>query len=272
MNSKRFINLFREITPAVLLEALMVVLVAILLVWLVQKLLPWLANRLHSKQRLLVLALVPTLRILLIILAIVWLVPLFIELTAKNTFAILSVVGLAIGFALKDYVSSLVAGIVAAYEVPYRPGDWIEIEGQYGEVRRIGTRVVEIITPNDSVIFVPHLKLWTGLIHNANNGGASLMCVVSFYLAPDHDAMAVTQRLEDVALSSPYLKLTKPVTVLVEEQPWGTHYRVKAYPMDPRQQFKFMSDLTVRGKESLRKMPVSFARIPPEQAMDLKMS
>ncbi|MFD1009585.1 MULTISPECIES: mechanosensitive ion channel family protein [Oceanisphaera] len=269
MEPKRFINLFRDITTGIVLEAIAVVLIAILLVWLSQKLLPWVANRLHSSRRLFVLALIPTIRIVVIISAIIWIVPLFIELTVQNTVAILSVTGLAIGFALKDYVSSLIAGIVAAYEMPYRPGDWIEVEGQYGEVRRIGMRVVEIVTPNDTVIFIPHLKLWTGLIHNANNGGASLMCVVSFYLTPDHDASAVRRVLEDVALSSPYLKLSRPVVVLLEEQPWGTHYRIKAYPMDPRQQFHFMSDLTARGKDSLRKMPVSFARIPPEQSMDL---
>ncbi|ART79218.1 mechanosensitive ion channel family protein [Oceanisphaera avium] len=269
MDAKRFLKLFRDISSEDVIEASIVVVGALLIIWLIQKTLPWVASRLHSHRRLWVLALVPTLRLVVIVATISWLVPLFFELTVQNTIAILSVTGLAIGFALKDYVSSIIAGIVAAYEVPYRPGDWIEVEGQYGEVKRIGMRVVEIVTPNDTVIFIPHLKLWDGLIHNANNGGASLMCVVSFYLAPDHDASVVCEALEEVALSSAYLKLTKPVVVLAQEQPWGTHYRIKAYPLDPRQQFQFMSDLTVRGKDSLRKLPVSFARIPPEQAMDL---
>ncbi|MFP2767993.1 mechanosensitive ion channel family protein [Oceanisphaera sp. KMM 10153] len=269
MNTERVVKLFRDITTQTLMEALAVILVAILLVWLSQKLLPWLAERVHSSRRLFVLALIPTIRILVLVAALLWIVPLFIEPTVQNTLAILGAAGLAIGFALKDYVSSLLAGAVAAYELPYRPGDWIEVEGIYGEVRHVGMRVVEVVTPSDTVVFIPHQKLWTGLIHNANNGGVSLMCVVSFYLAPDHDAHEVRRVLQDVTLSSPYLKLSRPVLVLLEEQPWGTHYRIKAYPMDPRQQFQFMSDLTARGKDSLRKMPVSFARIPPEQAMDL---
>ena len=268
METEQVVRLFRDITTQTLIEALVVIVVAMTLVWLSQRLLPWLAERLHSSRRLFVLALIPTIRILVIVVAVIWIVPLFIEPTIQNTVAILSVTGLAIGFALKDYVSSLMAGIVAAYEMPYRPGDWIEVEGNYGEVRRIGMRAVEVVTPDDTVIFIPHQKLWTGLVHNANNGGASLMCVVSFYLAPDHDPHEVRRVLEDVALSSPYLKLRRPVVVLLEEQPWGTHYRIKAYPMDPRQQFQFMSDLTARGKDCLRKMPVSFARIAPEQAMD----
>ena len=266
MDTEQVVGLFRNITTQTLTEALAVVGMAILLVWLSQRLLSWLASRLHSNRRLLVLALIPTIRVLVIVAALIWIVPLFIEPTVQNTVAILSVTGLAIGFALKDYVSSLIAGIVAAYELPYRPGDWIEVEGSYGEVRHVGMRVVEIVTPNDTVVFIPHQKLWTGLIHNANNGGASLMCVVSFYLEPDHDAHEVRRVLQDVALTSPYLKLQRPVLVLLEEQPWGTHYRIKAYPMDPRQQFQFMSDLTARGKECLRRMPVHFARLPTDHA------
>jgi small conductance mechanosensitive channel len=266
MDTEQVVKLFRDITTQTLIEALAVILVAILLVWLSQKLLPWLADRLHSSRRLFVLALIPTIRILVLVAALLWIVPLFIELTVQNTLAILGAAGLAIGFALKDYVSSLLAGVVAAYELPYRPGDWIEVEGIYGEVRHVGMRVVEIVTPSDTVVFIPHQKLWTGLIHNANNGGVSLMCVVSFYLAPDHDAHEVRRVLQDVALSSPYLKLSQPVLVVLEEQPWGTHYRIKAYPMDPRQQFQFMSDLTARGKASLRKMQVRFARLPADYA------
>ncbi|OIN04537.1 mechanosensitive ion channel family protein [Oceanisphaera psychrotolerans] len=268
MDTEQVVRLFREVTTRTLMEALAVVLVAILLVWLSQKLLPWLADRLHSRQRLLVLALVPTIRILVIVAALLWIVPLFVELTVQNTLAIMGAAGLAIGFALKDYVSSLLAGVVAAYELPYRPGDWIEVDGCYGEVRHVGMRAIEIVTPDDTVVFIPHQKLWAGLIHNANNGGASLMCVVSFYLDPDHDAHEVRRVLQDVALSSPYLKLNLPVVVVLEEQPWGTHYRIKAYPMDPRQQFQFMSDLTARGKGALRRMQVRFARMSPEQAMD----
>ncbi|MGO2089389.1 MAG: mechanosensitive ion channel family protein [Oceanisphaera sp.] len=269
MDPKRFIGLFRELTTDIILEAIWVVVIAVLLIWLTQRILPWLASQLHSQRRLFVLALIPTFRILVIAGAILWIIPLFIELTVQNTIAILSVTGLVIGFALKDYVSSLLAGVVSAYEMPYRPGDWVEVEGHYGEVRHIGIRVVEIVTPQDTVIFIPHQKIWTGLIHNANNGGASLMCVVNFYLTPDHNANEVRRVLEDVALSSPYLKLSQPVVVLLEEQPWGTHYRIKAYPMDPRQQFLFMSDLTARGKDSLRNMPVNFARVSTEQSMDV---
>ncbi|CAB0151511.1 Small-conductance mechanosensitive channel [Pseudidiomarina piscicola] len=267
MDTEKILGLFREITSGVLIEIALVFAVATAIVLASQKVLPWFADHLHGKQRLFALAMIPTIRVIVFIIGFVWIVPLVIEPTMQNMVAILGAAGLAIGFALKDYVSSLIAGIVAVYELPYRPGDWIEVEGTYGEVKHIGMRAVEIVTPDDTVVFIPHLKLWSNLIHNANNGGPSLMCVVDFYLHPEHDAHRVKHLLEDVALTSPYVQLAKPIVVVAKEEPWGTHYRLKAYPIDPRQQFQFMTDLTARGKNCLRQLPVNFAQLSPEHVV-----
>ncbi|NHI00526.1 MULTISPECIES: mechanosensitive ion channel family protein [Oceanimonas] len=261
MDAEQLTNLFRRITPALVIELVVVLLAAMVLAWMVQTLLPWLASRLHGRRRHWVLALIPTLRIVVVAVAVGWVVSLIIEPSLRNMVAILGAVGLALGFALKDYVSSLFAGVVAAYERPYRPGDWIEVDGCYGEVRHIGLRALEMVTPDDTVVVVPHLKLWTELIRNANNGEASLMCVASFYLAPAHDAHRVRRVLHDVALSSPFVQLNRPVVVVMEDAPWGSRYRVKAYPLDPRQQFQFVTDLTARGKAALQAIPVEFARV-----------
>jgi hypothetical protein len=50
------------------------------------------------------------------------------------------------------------------------------------------------------------------------------------------------------------------------EQPWGTHYQLKSYPLDSREQFHFISDLTVRGKEALAKIGVKPAQALPAPA------
>jgi hypothetical protein len=88
------------------------------------------------------------------------------------------------------------------------------------------------------------------------------MCVADFYLHPEHDAARARQLLWDVALTSPYLHHADPVAVIVLEKPWGTHYRLKAYPVDGGQQFRFLTDLTVRGKAALQGMGARFAVAP----------
>jgi small-conductance mechanosensitive channel len=227
-----------------------------------QRTLGWLANKLSGKYRLYMLASVPLLRLLIIVASLVLIIPQVVEPTVANMVALLGAMGLVLGFGLKDYVSSLIAGIVALYEIPYRPGDWIEVNGAYGEVKQIGMRAVEIVTPDDTTVVIPHLKLWDQLIFNANDGGPNLLCVADFYLKPHHSAKQVKQALHDVALTSSFFQIEMPVAVMVSEKPWGTHYRLKAYPIDLRQQFHFITDLTLRGKASLIRLGIELATIP----------
>jgi len=58
------------------------------------------------------------------------------------------------------------------------------------------------------------------------------------------------------------------VSVVVSEKPWGTHYRLKAYPVDSRDQFRFISDLTVRGKALLQELGAKQTLAPPALAAD----
>ena len=157
-----------------------------------------------------------------------------IQTSLQNLIAILGFTAVALGFAFKDYISSLIAGIVAIYERPYRVGDWVTIDGAYGEVQSLSLRSLRLYTPDDTVVSIPHIKIWTTNIFNANDGNRNLLCVTHFYVDPDHDAARARQKLHDVALTSPYLDLNHRIRVIVQEQPWGTHYQLKAYPLDSR--------------------------------------
>jgi hypothetical protein len=50
--------------------------------------------------------------------------------------------------------------------------------------------------------------------------------------------------------------------VIVKEEPWATHYRLKVYPIDGRDEFKFTSDLTMRGKAALARMGIRSVSVP----------
>jgi small conductance mechanosensitive channel len=262
LENRDLAHVFKALDMWALLEVALIIGVTAGLIIASQKVLPWIGNRLHGQYRFYVLASIPLLRLLIIAVAFVLIVPILIEPSVQNMVAVLGAASLAVGFALKDYVSSLIAGVVSVFEMPYRPGDWIEVDGIYGEVKHVGMRTVKIVTADDTMVNIPHLKLWNQPIYNANNGGVSLQCVAHFYLHPDHDAGQVSQLLQDVAMTSPYLQFDKPVAVIAHERPWGTHYRLRAYPVDPRQQFRFLSDLTVRGKRALQGLGIRWSEAP----------
>lgn len=255
-------GIFGNLNEAAIISVILIIASAIALIIFAQKFFSWLAAKMSGRYRLYTLASVPVLRFLIIILAVVMIIPRIIEPTFENLVAVLGALGLALGFAFKDYVSSLIAGVVTLYEIPYRVGDWIEIDGAYGEVKSINMRTVEIVTPGDTVVVIPHIKLWDRLIFNANDGTPNLQCSADFYLHPRHDGSRVRNALTDVALTSPFLKLENPVKVIAKEEPWGTRYRIRAYPIYPKDQFEFVSDLTIRGKAALSKLDVEFPSIP----------
>jgi len=245
-------------------EDALLVLGTLVLAWLAAAVIRWvirqLAEKAPARLRLFILRLLPISRLLIGIIAVVVIVPILIEPKFQNVIALVASAGVALAFAFKDYATCLVAGLITVLENTYQPGDWIEVDGIYGEVKSIGLRAARIVTPDDTEVSIPHLRLWSASIFNASSGNRSLLCVTDFYLHPEHDAFAVRKCLAEIAEGSNYRKHDSPVIVIVLEKPWGTHYRVKAYVKESRDQFLFITDITVRGKEALRSMGARFAQ------------
>lgn len=260
--NETILKVFRDFTKINYLNILLIVAGSWFLIACIERVLPWLAHRVPDRFRFYFLPLVPVLRLTIWIGSIILIAPMMIHLTPQNLFTILGGLALGIGFAFKDYLTSLAAGIVAIYERPYRPGDWVKIDGAYGEVKSLNGRVLQLVTLDDTVVTIPHNKIWDTNIYNANDAKRELLCVADFYLHPKHDAARVRQKLYDVALSSSFVQLNNPICIAIAEKPWGTHYRLKAYPIEGRDQVLFTSDLTVRGKAALLGMGIELAVIP----------
>ena len=239
-----------------------VLFLARLLILVLQRMLREVAETARPDRRLTILRVVPVARLLIRAAAIVAVVPILVEPTVPNILALSAGLGLALAYTLKDYGSSYVAGLVTVLENTYQPGDWIEVDGAYGEVKSIAGRAVHLVTADDTEVIIPHSRFWSTSIFNASSGNRSLLCFANFYLHPDHDASLVRERLSQVAVSSSYRTPESSVTVVAMEKPWGTHYKVKAYVKESREQFLFITDLTIRGKDMLRQMKIRFAQAP----------
>jgi len=239
-----------------------VLLLARLLILAMQWKLRGAAEKARPHRRLTILRMVPMARLAIRAVAMVAVVPLLVEPTVPNILALGAGLGLVLAYTLKDYGSSYVAGLVTVLENAYQPGDWIEVDGAYGEVKSMAGRAVHLVTADDTEVIIPHSRLWSTSIFNSSSGHHSLLCIANFYLHPDHDASSVRERLTEVAASSAYRAPETSVTVIAAEKPWGTHYRVKAYVKESREQFLFITDLTIRGKDILRQMKLRFAQAP----------
>jgi len=236
------------------------------LILLVRSLVRRAAERAPSHRRLAILRAAPVARLVIGLAGLAIIIPLLVEPTFEDIVALLATVGLALAFAIKDYVSCLIAGLVTILENTYQPGDWIEIDGAYGEVKAIGTRAVLIVTPDDTEVSVPHAKLWSSNVANDSSGKPSLLTVTHFYLDADHDGAAVTRLFTEIAEACAYRKSDTPVRIAAAETPFGTHYKLKAYVAESREQFAMVTDLTLRAKERLRAAQIAFAHAPYARA------
>ena len=250
--SEKAVKFIHDLSEINFIEILFVAAATGLVIWAIRRLVPYVADRAPQGLRLFLLGAVPILRLILLTIAILWIIPIIFNVTFENFIVAAGAISVALGFAFKDYFSSLVAGVVAVFEKPYRPGDWVKIGGDYGEVTSVGLRALSIRTPADDTVTIPHDKIWQENVLNSNDGANTLMCVVNFYVHPEHDATKLRRILRDVGLTSPYLRYDQPVIVMLSETPMGTHYKLKAYPFEMRDQFSFISDMTIRGKIAIK--------------------
>lgn len=235
--------------------------------WLTSVIARWMiraiAENVNPNSRLRALRYIPLTRFFIGLGALVIIIPVMIEPTFQKIAALVASTTLVIAFVLKDYASSLMGGIITILENPYQPGDWIEIDGAYGEVTAINLRAVHIVTSEDNEIIIPHYRFWSKKIVNATSGKRSLLCIADFYLHPDHDGHSVLKYLYEVANTSTWRQADSKISVVVKEAPWGTHYKIKSYVKESREQFDFITDLTTRGKEILRANHIRFANAYP---------
>ena len=87
-----------------------------------------------------------------------------IELTSL---AVLSgAVGIGIGFGLQKIISNFISGIILLLDRSIRPGDVIEIEGTYGQVKNLGARYTSVITRDGTEYLIPNENMITEQVIN----------------------------------------------------------------------------------------------------------
>lgn len=78
--------------------------------------------------------------------------------------ASLGLTGFALGFALKDAVSNLIAGVLILLYKPFELGDWISIAGKQGVVESVNFRYICIKSDDGTEVLIPSSKVFTSLL------------------------------------------------------------------------------------------------------------
>lgn len=264
-SSENLDALFKDFTVRSLIQAALTVAIAYGVLVAIQSSTNAISERVPRRFRLLIKQAVPFLKALVLVVAIARLLHLFVNLTGSNLIALTGTIAVALGFAFKDYVSSIIAGIVTLFEGSFRMGDRVRIGDHYGEVVDYGLREVRLRTPTDDIVTIPHNTAWNNPISNANSGNLEAQVVTDFYFAHQANIELVSELLYQAAYSSRYTQLKLPVVVIILEQPWATQLKLKAYPMDARDEFVYQTDLVLRVKQACARHQVPYPQVPFDQ-------
>lgn len=81
------------------------------------------------------------------------------------------IAGIAIGFAAKDTLANLFAGVFILADSPYKIGDYIVLDsGERGKVTHIGIRSTRLLTRGDVEITIPNAVMGNSRISNESGG------------------------------------------------------------------------------------------------------
>ncbi len=78
----------------------------------------------------------------------------------------LGALGIIIGFAIKDVLSNLAAGVFLLINKPFKVGESIEVVRIKGTVKEMGISRCIIITDDKEYVTIPNSKIWGGPIKN----------------------------------------------------------------------------------------------------------
>jgi small-conductance mechanosensitive channel len=116
---------------------------------------------------------------------------------ATGVLASTAVLGIIIGFAGRQVIANLVAGVLMAITQPIRIGDLISIgEEVHGRVTDIALTFTRVDAGDGSLIVVPNEKVTTDVVVNHSAGNSQAPVTVDVWLRPDADLDAAHQALE----------------------------------------------------------------------------
>lgn len=134
-----------------------------------------------------------------------------IALDILNATALLStilgaagIIGLAIGFAVRDTVENFIASVMLSFRQPFRPNDTVEINGDQGKVIRLTSRATILLSFDGNHIRIPNATVFKSRIINFSQN-AERRFMFNIMVARGSDLQMTRDLMERTVQSLPFV-------------------------------------------------------------------
>lgn len=157
-----------------------------------------------------------------------------------------------IGFGLQTIVSNFVSGIILLIERPIKEGDWIEVSGYSGFVKKIAVRSTRIETFDLHDVVIPNSDLIAGTVKNMTLRSFHGRLIANVGVAYGSDLSQVKAILLQAGEQHPMvLSYPVPTVLFMEMGDSGLLFELRCYVRDVRQMVTVRSELLFTLYETL---------------------
>lgn len=136
------------------------------------------------------------------------------DLPIRGLLATSGVIAIILGLALQSSLADVFSGIVLSFSRPYRPGDWISIDGGTdGRVIELNWRATHVLTARRDLAIVPNSTIAKSKIVNASSPSGVHGCTVTLQVASGTPPSLATEVIERALLNC-RLILPEPAPVI----------------------------------------------------------
>jgi small conductance mechanosensitive channel len=127
------------------------------------------------------------------------------------------IASIAIGFAAQDSLSNIISGIFLAVFKPFRIGDYIDFQGEYGQIEDLTLRHTVIRTWNQKRIVVPNSAMSREYIVNWSMGDPEVIWPVNFGIAYTADIDKARDIVVEETKKHPHVLKDREINVRVTD-------------------------------------------------------
>ena len=122
--------------------------------------------------------------------------------------------GVGIGFGLQTIVNNFVSGLILLFERPVRVGDYVEVEGLWAEIKKIGLRATIVETFDRADMVIPNSELISNRVTNWTRTNRMVRLKIPVGVAYGSDVALVMKILLECAQDNPSAMSSPPPQAL----------------------------------------------------------